>query len=105
MNDNSMFDKIDTPNKTAFIGFVSEYWLDDGSKGLVLLSEEGDECYVMPNKQADRLQAFVDTEVVVTGYVTIDEGGDAFIEIKGFETMEDEDDFEYYDDDYDYIAY
>ena len=92
--------------KKTFIGLVSEYWINDISKGLVLLSEDGDEYYVVPNKQADRFQAFLDVEVVVTGNVNIDDAGDAYISIKGFETMEFDDDYGYdLNDDYDYDVY
>ena len=90
--DNIGFGKNYFRGKRSFIGFVSEYYLDDGSKGIVLISEDGDEFFVIPDEKGKKLKGYIDEEIVVTGIVTTDDTGNAYISIRGYETLEYDDD-------------
>jgi hypothetical protein len=90
--DNIGFGKNNNTQKKSFIGFVADYTLDDGSKGIALLSDDGDEFFVIPNEKYKRLKGYIDEEIVVTGIVTTDDTGKAYISIRGFEPLEDNDD-------------
>ena len=101
MNTKYRIDENDFKQKITITSFLMEYTLDDGSEGIMLLTEDGDDIYVIPNGMEKKLWHHIDKELVVTGFVTTDELGDTYISVRGFETMEyDEDDYD--DDQFDY---
>jgi hypothetical protein len=76
-------------------GFVEEFEYDDGTTGLLVVTENDDEYIVEMNPKGQELYDYVGDLVEVTGEVALDRFGDFMINVESIEYLEYEENEDY----------
>ncbi|MGD8366705.1 MAG: hypothetical protein PVG78_03600, partial [Desulfobacterales bacterium] len=91
-----------TAQTVTVVGYVDEYDDEDGSTGIRITTEDAQSYRIHLDGKGKELFELVDEEVVLTGWLQKDRGGNRILRVKRYEVIDDyEDDVDEDRDDYD----